>query len=148
MRMVVPADLEIRAGALVGAPFRVKGDTPEGWDCRGCARWCLSEFCGVDLPDYRDLYQAALVSPAGAGERARLIAEGLSAWRPVQPQAGALVLLAWLGRAGHLGFMLGRRRFLHADTRGTAIEDLDNPACPYAAAGFFVPSFVTEILHP
>lgn len=149
MRMVVPADLEVRAGALVGAPFRAKGDTPEGWDCRGCARWCLSEFCGIALPDYRDLYDAAIVSPGGASERARLIGEGLEAWRPVAAQAGAVVFLSWLGRAGHIGFMLGRRRFLHADTRcGTAIEDLSNPACPYRAKGFFAPAFVTEIVHP
>lgn len=146
--MVVPADLEVRAGALVGAPFLAKGDTPHGWDCRGCARWCLREFCAVTVPDYQDLYGAELVSPRGSASRAQLIAEGLTAWRPIAAQAGAVVFLSWLGRAGHLGFMLGRRRFLHADTRcGTAIEDLSNPACPYRAVGFFIPAFVTEIVR-
>lgn len=147
--MSVPADLEARVAPLIGAPFRPKGDDPSGWDCRGCARWCLRTFCGVATPDYQDLYQADIITSArGLARRAELIAAELAAWRPVPPQAGAVAFLSWMGRAGHVGFMVGPRRFLHADLRtDTTIADLDDPACPYRLRGAFVPSFVDVIVH-
>ncbi len=149
MQMVVPADLEARAAEIIGAPFLAKGDSPEGWDCRGCARWCLREWCGVDVPDYLDLYAREIVSPGGRKERARLLADGLSSmWRPVAPQAGAVALLTWLGSAGHVGFMLSPTRIVHADTRcGTALLDLDDAGAAYRLKGAFVPAFVTALIH-
>jgi len=146
--MVVPADLEARAQGLIGIPFRAKGDTFEGWDCRGCGRYALREFCGVDVPDYLDRYQAAVLEGSGGRrERARLLAEGLAAsWRAVPLQPGVIVLLHWLGGAGHVGFMLTARRVLHADVRqGTAILDLDDPGSGYRVIGSYVPAFITEI---
>jgi len=68
MRMTVPGDLVRRAAPLVGAPFLAKGDTPDGWDCRGLTRWCLRTFSGIEVPDYLDLYEAAIVCPAGTRE--------------------------------------------------------------------------------
>lgn len=148
--MVVPSDLEaqVEAAGLIGVPFLAKGDTLAGWDCRGCARYALREFCGVDVPDYLDRYQAALlVGTSGRRERARLLAEGLAAtWRAVPPQPGVVVLLHWLGGAGHVGFMLTPRLVLHADVRqGTAILDLDDPGSGYRVIGSFVPAFITQI---
>ncbi|WP_292045867.1 MULTISPECIES: hypothetical protein [unclassified Brevundimonas] len=149
MQMVVPSDLEERAAGLIGRPFLPKGDTPDGWDCRGLARWCLREWCDVAVPDYLDLYAAGIVSPGGRRERARLLAEGLGAtWRPVEAQAGAVALLSWLGQSGHVGFMLSQTRILHADIRvGTATFDLTDPAAAYRLKGAFVPAFVTDIRH-
>ena len=147
--MVAPADLEaqVEAAGVIGAPFLAKGDTPAGWDCRGLARWALRTFCDVEVPDYQDLYAAAVVSPRGRAERARLLGAGLAEqWRPVPAQAGAIACLGWLGAAGHLGFMVSAPRILHADTRaGTAIFDLDDPAAAYRLRGAFVPAFITEI---
>lgn len=148
MRMLVPADLAARAAPLIGAPFVPHGDAPTGWDCRGLSRWCLREFCGVAVPDYRDLYTAALLEPRALRERARLIATGLSAWRQVEAQAGTVAWLQWLGSAGHVGFLLSPSRVLHADRRGgTAILDLDRPESGYRLLGSYVPSFVTDIVH-
>ncbi|MCG2662560.1 hypothetical protein [Brevundimonas sp.] len=149
MEMVVPADLEHRVAALIGVPFRVKGDDLDGWDCRGCARWCLKHLCGVDVPDYLDLYASAIIAVSGRRERARLLGEGLAqTWRPVPPQAGAVALLSWLGSAGHVGFILSPTKILHADIRvGTAVLDLDDPAAAYRLKGAFVPAFVTDIRH-
>lgn len=146
--MRVPRDLEARVAPLIGAPFRPKGDSPEtGWDCRGCARWCLREFCAVEVRSYQELYEADIIlSAGGRRRRAELIAAELAAWRAVEPQAGALAFLSWMGRAGHVGFMLGPRRFLHADLRvATAIADLSDPACPYRLRGAFVPAWVERI---
>lgn len=149
MRMIVPRDLEARSAVIIGAPFLAKGDAPDGWDCRGLARWCLREWCGVEVPDYQALYAADIVCSAGRRTRAALLAQGLGEqWRPVEPQAGAVALLEWMGAAGHVGFMLSPRRLLHADTRcGTALLDLDDPAAGYRLRAAFVPAFITEIFQ-
>lgn len=144
--MLVPADIEARVVPIIGVPFLAKGDTLKGWDCRGCARWCLRTICGVEVPDYLDLYDAELVAIGGRHQRARLIAEGLAAWRSVEPQAGVIAWLEWLGGAGHVGFMISPRRVVHADTRGgTTVLDLDEANAAYRLKAAFVPSFVTDI---
>lgn len=136
---VTTAELEIRVSGLIGIPYLAKGDTPKGWDCRGCVRWCLDQFCGVETPDYRSLYTADQVGQSGRRLRAALIADGLAAgWEPVEPRPGAVAWLSWLGTAGHVGFMLDQRRVLHADARsGTALLDLDDPAAGYRLVGTF-----------
>lgn len=147
--LTVPADLKARAGELVGRPFLAKGDTPDGWDCRGLARWCLRAFCGVETPDYQERYAAVVITPCGAGDRQRLLQAGLQEqWRPVAPQAGAVAWLEWMGRAAHVGFMLSEHELIHADNRcGTALMDLRAPAAGYRLRGAFVPAFVTDIIH-
>lgn len=143
--LVVPVDLEARVSSIIGVPFVAKGDTLDGWDCRGCVRWCLKELCGVETPDYRGLYDASAVRLRGRDERARLIAEGLARWRPVPPQAGAVAWLEWLGGAGHVGFMLAPRRLVHADMRaGTVLLDLDDPSAAYRLKGAYTPDHITE----
>lgn len=147
--LTVPPDLAARAGQLVGTPFRPHGDDPSGWDCRGCARWCLATFCGVEVPTYRELYSASILETIGGrAERARLIADGLTDWRAVEPQAGVVAWLKWLGGSGHVGFMLSPTQVLHADTRaGTTLLDLDRPDAGYHLLGAFVPGFVTDIVQ-
>lgn len=149
MEMIVPPDLRARAAAVIGAPFLAKGGSPDGWDCRGCARWCLREWCGVEVPDYLDLYAADIVSNGGRRERARVLAEGLARqWRPIAPQPGVVTLLSWFGASGHVGFMISATEVLHADSRvGTALMNLNDPAAPYRLAGAFVPASVTTIRH-
>lgn len=146
MVLRLPPDLPERAAAIIGRPFLPKGDTPEGWDCRGCARWCYREWCGVALPDYADLYESAIVSRSGRAERARLLAEGLAAWRPVPPQAGALAWLSFLGVAGHVGFMISPTLVVHADTGiGTQLLNLEEVGGRYRLKGAYVPAFITRI---
>lgn len=148
MEMLVPPGLEARVAHLIGAPFLAKGDGPEGWDCRGCAHWCLKTLCGVVVPDYRDFYAGVAAGLPPRSDRARLIAEGLADWRAVAPQAGVVAWLEWLGGAGHVGFMLTPRRLLHADMRaGTVILDLNDPAAAYRLRGAFVPGWITGIRH-
>ncbi len=145
--MRVPEDLIARASVLIGAPFQAKGDTPEGWDCRGLTRWCLREFSGIEVPDYLNLYDAAIICPGGARERARLLAQGLAAWRRVEPQPGVVAWLTWMGKPGHVGYMLTPRLVLHADSpMGTTLLDLDAPRSRYGLKAAFVPAFVTDIV--
>ncbi len=146
--MLVPADLEVRiaAAGIIGAPFRPRGDAPEGWDCRGCARWCLATFCGVPTPDYRDLYDEAVFTRSARRDRARLLGEGFGRWRQVEPQAGVVALLERFGVAGHVGFMISPRRMIHADVRcDTVVLDLDDPAAGYRLTGAFVPAHIHSI---
>lgn len=146
MILRVPNDLPDRAAAIIGRPFLAKGDTPDGWDCRGCARWCYRTWCGVALPDYADLYDAAIVNRTGRVERARLLGEGLAQWRPVAPQAGALAWLTFLGVAGHVGFMISTTLVVHADAGiGTQLLDLEEVSGRYSLKGAFVPRFITRI---
>lgn len=147
MQLRVPADLVSLAAPLIGTPFVAEGDTPKGWDCRGLGRWCLGTFCGFWTPDYHELYDASILEVSGRRERARLIADGLAAWRPVEPQPGVIAWLEWLGGAGHVGFMLTPSLILHADLRGgTTVLDLDDPSAGYRLKGAFVPSSITEIV--
>ena len=148
MELHVPADLEARVGALIGVPFLAHGDDPRGWDCRGCLNHCYATLLNHPLPNYRALYDATVMGARRAQDRARLIAEQATAWRPVEPQAGAAAWLEWLGSAGHVGFMIGPRRLIHADVSiGTALLDLDRPPVQYRLRGAFVPAAVTRIVH-
>lgn len=101
------------ARALVGAAYRVGGDTPEGgFDCSGFVRHvCLGQ--GVRLPrQTRD--------QAGAG-------------RPVAPgglSPGDLVFFSVRGRGvSHVGIWIGDGRFVHAPKVGQSVrvERLDDP---------------------
>lgn len=145
--MTIPADFDARIAALVGRPFMIKGDSPEGWDCRGCARWIYRELLGVESETYHDAYDATAVAAGRSRDRAALIGARLAAWRSVPAGTGVLVQLIWMGRSGHMGVMLDRRRFIHADLQtGTTIADLASRACPYRAAGFYLPTYVTEVI--
>ena len=149
MQMAVPLDLEQRAAPLIGSPWRAKGSTPDGWDCLGLSYWCLREWCGVDVPPYQHRYQeACLTAPHRRDERARLLADGLAQWREIPPQAGALARLKWMGRVGHVGFMLSPTLVLHADVScGTALLDLTAASATYRLAGAFVPASVSHIVR-
>lgn len=147
--MIVPRDLRRQVAPFIGAPFKPKGLTPDGFDCLGYVRWLLKTVLKVEGPTYHEVYAATdVVSIAGRSLRSRLIAERLSGWRPVAAQAGAVAHLSWMGRSGHVGLMLDARRFTHADhPAGVQTGDLRDLACVYRACGFYVPSHVTEILH-
>lgn len=149
MLLRVPADLEELVQRLLATPYLANGETPAGWDCAGLARWCLVNLCGLSdvqpLPDYPS---EIITNRAGRPERARLIGEVLQRWRAIEPQAGAVAWLEWMGGATHVGFMVAPRTVLHADIGiGTALMDLDRPGCRWRLKAAFVPTAVTKIVH-
>lgn len=142
--IIVPRDLEARVDPLIGAPFSAGGRTPEGWDCAGCAAWIWRSVLGLALPGIPDGYGPEVTTSQGRRRRAALIASGARAYAEVEPQAGAIARFRRFGVVGHIGVMLDRRRFIHADMPfGTAIGALEDPASPYEAAGFVAPLGVT-----
>ncbi len=100
------------ASAFVGAPYRLRGQTPDGWDCQGCALYLRKALFGRHDPSYAEVYDAADSTDPAQVEA--LLTAHLSRWEPVERRPGALVLLRWAGRPGHVGLVLSQRLFIHA----------------------------------
>jgi cell wall-associated NlpC family hydrolase len=98
--------------ALLGAPYRFGGSTPQGFDCSGLVFY-LHERTGVIVP--------------------RTAHSQRHAARPVTPDAlapGDLVFFRMSGRkVDHVGVYVGQRRFVHAPRRArpVSLESLDDP---------------------
>jgi cell wall-associated NlpC family hydrolase len=122
-------DLMALAAPLIGAPYRDRGRSPEGWDCWGLVHWCREHWLGKPTPSYADLYSEIdfRTSERRAVKTMRMIMAEIAQWSPVERRAGAVVLLTRYERPIHVGLMLDHRNFLHADTTGTSIGDLEWP---------------------
>lgn len=129
-----------RAADYVGAPYQLRGRTPDGWDCWGCVRFARAAVFGRESPDWSDAYTAADgVTPARLADTTeRLIRERLAAWRPVPARAGAVALLNVFDRPAHVGLMLTEVEMLHAFGRAaTTIERVDSPRWAHRVVGFY-----------
>jgi cell wall-associated NlpC family hydrolase len=95
-----------------GRPYRLGGETPDGFDCSGLVQYVFAQY-GLVLPrEVREQFQV--------GERVKRAA--------IRP--GDLVFFATEGRgASHVGIALGGGEFVHApNARGTVrISRLDAP---------------------
>lgn len=109
-------DLRAQAAPFVGAPYRLLGRDPAGWDCWGCVRWLRGHLVGRESPCWGAAYSLEDTLDFGLPAKAEaLIAARLAAWaRQDQPAAGQVVLLEVFERAAHVGFMLNDRDFIHA----------------------------------
>ena len=119
-----------KASAYVGAPYRLRGRTPLGWDCWGCVAALRAELFGRPTPSWAEAYSPLDgISPTRLAQTVeRLITERLSAWRPVQPRPGAVALLTIFGRPAHVALCLNTVDFIHAlGGCDTVIERLDGP---------------------
>jgi len=109
----VPAEVVLRALALVNAPYRYGGRTPAGFDCSGFVGYVFAETTGLTLPR--------------RSEEIRRLGESLTA---DQLAAGDLVFFNTLGRAfSHVGIYVGDGRFVHAPARRgrVRVERIDDP---------------------
>ena len=104
------------AAPFVGAPYRLRGRTPAGWDCWGCVSHLRDVVFSKPTPSWVEAY--SLEDGANAvrlAERVeQLVRERLSAWTPVEPRSGAVVLLSFFDRVAHVGLMLTDKVFIHA----------------------------------
>lgn len=116
------ADRVMRALALVGAPYKPGGASPEtGFDCSGLVAWVFRDTVGYQLPRSAD----GLFNMRGMDRVQPVTQEELS--------TGDLVFFR-IGRLGnridHVGIALGDGRFLHAPSRGGMVR-LDSLDLPY-----------------
>ncbi len=110
-------ELVFNALAFLGVKYRYGGKDPDtGWDCSGYVSHVFKNAIGVILPRNS-------VSMSGRGEpieRAEL-------------QPGDLVFFNTLKRAfSHVGIYLGENRFIHAPSRGKAVQISDMTASYWA----------------
>lgn len=125
---MTPAEVLAAAGQFVGVPYKEHGDTPAGWDCRGCVRHLRREIFGLESPgmdpaeytvrDVKDLDLVADLMAARRGlwrELARFEdeppAERVRQVGTLRP--GAVILFSVFGRDAHVGVLLTRRDFAH-----------------------------------
>lgn len=131
----------IAAGAFVGAPYRLHGRSPEGWDCLGLLGCLRARLFDRPTPSASEIFAEAdgLSASRLAELFERELQVRLSAWRPASRTPGVAVLLTIFGRAAHVGLVLSRDgTFIHAlDGAGTSIESLDSPRWQGRIRGYF-----------
>lgn len=123
---MTPAEFVERA---LSVPFADHGSDWSGWSCWGCVRAYYRHVLGVELPEHDTGYETAGETVEDR-EAIRALVEGARpAWRRVErPQAGDLLLMRVAGRPIHVGVVVNRAQFLHAEKRiGTVIERLASP---------------------
>jgi cell wall-associated NlpC family hydrolase len=132
-------DLVSAAAPFIGAPYRLNGRTPAGWDCWGCVRWLREHLLGRASPCWSDTYGLEDTLGGGLPDKAeRLIASRLNAWT-VQPTpaAGHVVLLTVFDRAAHVGLMLNACDFIHAwEGVGTVMASIHDDRWSRRLRGF------------
>ena len=103
----------VQAKGLLGVRYQAGGKTPgSGFDCSGFVSHVFKEAAGVVLPP--SAYQQSMV--------------GITV-PPRQLQPGDLVFYNTLRRAfSHVGIYIGDDKFIHAPSRGKAVEIVDMKA--------------------
>jgi cell wall-associated NlpC family hydrolase len=101
------------AEQMVGRPYKLSGETPEGFDCSGLVRYSYLA-AGIDLPHHTlDLMQ-----------RARIV-------HGSDLQKGDLVFFDENGRKySHVGIYAGENLFIHAASTGKVVR-IDSLADTY-----------------
>jgi len=98
--------------ALVGKPYKFKGDSPEGFDCSGLVRYSYLT-AGLDLPH----------GTAALKQRSTPVS-----FRDIRK--GDLLFFTQYGKKySHVGISTGRNEFVHAPSSGKAVrvDSLDDP---------------------
>lgn len=132
----------VAVAPYIGAPYSLRGRTPEGWDCLGCYGWLRARIFDRPPPqDWADVYNEADAKDALRAEP--LFRAHIGAFRPVERAPGVAVLLRIGGRVAHVGLMLTRRTFVHCQYASqTCLEDVGSARWPLAGPhrrveGFF-----------
>lgn len=127
--------IEQFAERAIRVPFIEHGRDYEGWDCWGLVRCAYRDVYGIDLPSYADSYPDTGKTEDSRARIEILVMEHTEAahrvdWeRARAPMPGMVAMFRMRGRPIHVGIMIDRDRFLHADEAiGTAIERLSSPA--------------------
>jgi murein DD-endopeptidase len=92
------------AVAMIGRPYKYRGDSPEGFDCSGLVRYSYLS-AGLEVPHgTRQLWEVT---------------------RPVGKKylrKGDLLFFSESGKASHVGIFLGNDLFIHAPSTGGKVR--------------------------
>lgn len=116
----------VRAAApYIGAPYRLHGRTPDGWDCWGCVRFLRAEIFGLQSPSWGEAYDVA--SGRDPAHVEALILDRIAQWQETDVKPGAVILFEYFGRKAHVGLALSGREFIHTlPGHETALDRLDD----------------------
>ncbi len=103
-------ELALRAMSFIGVRYKWGGDSPDtGFDCSGLIRYVYAQITGQSLQ----------------GNAEEISRAGRSVDKP-DLQPGDLVFFNTLRKPfSHVGIYMGESRFLHAPSRGGAVEIVD-----------------------
>lgn len=121
-----PAEFIERA---LSVPFADHGSGWDGWSCWGLCRAWYREVLGIDLPAHDVGYETAGETRQDRAAIGVMVEAERVAWQSVdRPIMGDLLLLRCHARPIHVGVMVDRARFLHAEKKiGTVIERVSSP---------------------
>lgn len=106
-------------------PFRERGRSFAGCDCRGLALLILEEELGQHVPDPAELYGAT--DPRNGRELAGFVADQAGLWTPCDLAPFAVLSFAVAGLPVHVGVALGDGAFIHTRRgAGVAVAGLDD----------------------
>lgn len=101
--MLNPADY----APLIGKPFVRGARGPDAFDCYGLILE-LNKLEGIDVPDFK--------SPDGIRDVADIVDREKGAWTIVpRTTIGATLLFRIEDRGAHVGYLVSRDTFIHAD---------------------------------
>lgn len=103
---------------LIGVPFKYGGRGPDTFDCYGLLMKLYKDEHGVDLPDIRSGDNLHTIAAQMAGR--------LHLYEEVKKQPGTIILFKVRGMASHVGYYLGKDKFIHTweQSGGVVIERL------------------------
>lgn len=99
-------------GRYLAIPFRERGRSWRGCDCRGLAFLVLEEECGVRVPEPAELYGST--DPRNGAALADFARAQAALWRPAAIEPFAVLSFAVAGRPVHVGVAIDQQTFLHA----------------------------------
>lgn len=133
-------DLTADAAPYVGAPYRLLGREPTGWDCWGLVRFLRTALLGKPSPCWSEAYGLDDTLNGALPDRAEfLIRQNLAAWRPCDgAAAGRVALFRAFGRDAHVALCLNDHSFIHAwEGTDTVIASLHEDRWARRLVGFY-----------
>jgi cell wall-associated NlpC family hydrolase len=110
--------MKINYAKYIGIPFEYGGRDSESLDCYGLVKQLYKEVNKVDIKDVKSASDLKMIAMQMTGCS--------YLWKKTQEREGTVVLLSVRGLASHVGFVIGRDKFIHTweKSGGVTIERL------------------------
>lgn len=117
--------MELFINKAIFTPFVEKGRDYDGWDCWGLVYRYYYDFLNIRLPVYLDGYS----STRDYEELKHIIGSNKERWAQTdERKEGNVALFKLAKRPIHMGLVIDKKRFIHAEeVVGTIIETFNSP---------------------